>query len=268
MPIAHSLSPVLHRAAFAALGLDWTYDRIECDAERLPRLVAECGPEWVGFSVTMPGKFAALAAAAERTDRAVRVGSANTLARIDGGWLADCTDIDGARALLAAVGAAQGAGRRALVVGAGGTSLPMIAALAAGGYSAVTLASRSRERAATALRCAESFSLAADWVALDPAALTSAGIDVAVVASTVPATALHDDLIGALAGLAPTLVDVIYDPWPTPLADAAAERGAMVVGGLTMLLNQAYRQCELFTGRPAPREAMAQALAAATGAKR
>ncbi|GAA4402959.1 shikimate dehydrogenase [Tsukamurella soli] len=263
-PVEHSLSPVLHRAAFAALGLDWSYDRIECDADRLPRLVAECGPEWVGFSVTMPGKFAALATATERTDRAGRVGSANTLARVDGGWIADCTDIDGAAALLTAVGAdGAGSGPRGLVVGAGGTSLPMIAALADVGYTEVVVASRSWERAAGALRCAESFGLAAEWVALEPAAL--AGVDVDVVASTVPAKALERGVVGVLAGLAPAVADVIYDPWPTPLAAAAAERGATVAGGLTMLLAQAYRQCELFTGRPAPRAAMRDALTAATG---
>src|SRR4051812_24988567 len=92
-PIAHSRSPQLHLAAYQALGLsDWTYERIECTAAELPTLVSGFGPEWVGVSVTMPGKFAALQFAAERTARAELVGSANTLVRIDTGWRADNTD--------------------------------------------------------------------------------------------------------------------------------------------------------------------------------
>src|SRR6516165_1633309 len=88
--VAHSKSPLLHLAAYRALGLsDWTYDRIECTADELPRLVASFGPEWVGVSVTMPGKFAALQFADECTERAELVGSANTLVRTDRGWRAD-----------------------------------------------------------------------------------------------------------------------------------------------------------------------------------
>ncbi|CPR12278.1 shikimate 5-dehydrogenase [Mycobacterium bohemicum DSM 44277] len=95
-PIAHSRSPQLHLAAYRALGLtDWTYERIECGAEDLPRVVGSFGPEWVGVSVTMPGKLAALRFADERTDRAELVGSANTLVRTPAGWRADNTDIDG-----------------------------------------------------------------------------------------------------------------------------------------------------------------------------
>ncbi len=87
-PIAHSRSPQLHLAAYRALGLtDWTYDRIECTDDELATLVGGLGPEWVGLSVTMPGKFAALAFADERTARAELVGSANTLLRTDN-WLA------------------------------------------------------------------------------------------------------------------------------------------------------------------------------------
>jgi len=95
-PVAHSRSPQLHLAAYRALGLDdWTYDRIECTADELPSLVSGFGPEWVGVSVTMPGKFAALQFADEHTQRAGLVGSANTLVRTAAGWRADNTDVDG-----------------------------------------------------------------------------------------------------------------------------------------------------------------------------
>src|SRR5690349_9328703 len=95
-PIAHSRSPQLHLAAYRVLGLtDWSYERIECAAEDLPGLVDALGPEWVGLSVTMPNKFAALRYADERTRRAELVGSANTLVRTPSGWRADNTDVDG-----------------------------------------------------------------------------------------------------------------------------------------------------------------------------
>ena len=95
-PVAHSRSPQLHLAAYRALGLDdWTYDRIECTADEVPSVIESLGPEWVGVSVTMPDKFAALQVADERTPRADLVGSANTLVRAGQGWRADNTDIDG-----------------------------------------------------------------------------------------------------------------------------------------------------------------------------
>jgi shikimate dehydrogenase len=101
-PIAHSRSPQLHLAAYRALGLaDWTYDRIECGADELPDVVGGFGPEWVGVSVTMPGKFAALRFADQRTERAEVVGAANTLLRTPDGWRADNTDVDGVSGALA-----------------------------------------------------------------------------------------------------------------------------------------------------------------------
>ncbi|ADG78590.1 shikimate dehydrogenase [Tsukamurella paurometabola] len=254
-PVDHSLSPVLHNAAFRALGLDWSYQRIECDAAGLPGLVAGLGPEWVGLSVTMPGKFAALELATERTDRAVRVGSANTLVRIADGWLADCTDVDGAAGLLDECGAA---GSSAVVVGAGGTARPVFAALAARGFTDVCVLARSQDRAAGALACADSFGLAARWAPLRADAVPAAD----VVVSTLPGSAQPEDfpLVDALTSAAPAVADVAYDPWPTLLVAAADSKGARTAGGLTMLLHQAFRQTELFTGATAPRAAMAAAL--------
>ena len=134
-PVAHSRSPQLHLAAYRALGLDdWTYERIECTADELPTLVGGFGPEWVGLSVTMPGKFAALQFADERTERAELVGSANTLVRTDRGWRADNTDIDGVVGALAHLhdprDPAPMRGDRAIVLGSGGTAPAAVAALA------------------------------------------------------------------------------------------------------------------------------------------
>ncbi|MGB3437841.1 MAG: shikimate dehydrogenase, partial [Actinophytocola sp.] len=124
-PVAHSLSPVLHGAAYEALGLPWTYTRLEASAAELPALVASLDDSWAGLSVTMPGKGAALALATAATDRAVAVGAANTLVRREDGWVADCTDVDGVAGALRAAG--FGSGTSGVVLGAGGTARAALA---------------------------------------------------------------------------------------------------------------------------------------------
>ncbi|MFD0361103.1 shikimate dehydrogenase [Nocardia sp. GCM10030253] len=267
-PISHSRSPQLHLAAYRALGLDWTYDRIECTAEQLPGLVDGLGPEWVGLSVTMPGKEAALAYATERTERAVLVGSANTLVRIGvvssdlqavasgGGWRADCTDVDGV------IGALRGGGvtelAEAVVLGAGGTARPALLALAELGAQQVTVIARDAGRARTALDLAERLGMTATVLGFDPAAIGAACARAGAVVSTIPAEAAAG--VADQVATAPVVLDAIYNPWPTPLAAAVARAGHTVVSGLEMLLNQAYGQVEQFTGRPAPRAEMAASL--------
>jgi shikimate-5-dehydrogenase len=252
-PIAHSKSPQLHLAAYRALGLgDWTYDRIECSAEQLPTLVRGFGPEWVGVSVTMPGKFAALRFADERTERAERVGSANTLVRTDHGWRADNTDVDG---VTGALGSARG---DIVVLGAGGTARAAVVAANSLGARRLTVVARDPAKAEPLVALGASVGLDARWRAFaDPGLLGDVAAAGAVV-STIPAEAAVAHL-SALRG-APVLLDAIYDPWPTPLASAVAESGGRVIDGLQMLLHQAFAQVELFTGRPAPKEAMRAAL--------
>ncbi|KAA0101149.1 shikimate dehydrogenase [Mycolicibacterium sp. P1-18] len=249
-PIAHSRSPQLHLAAYRALGLaDWTYERIECTAEQLPALVGGLGPEWVGLSVTMPGKFAALRVADERTARAELVGSANTLVRTASGWRADNTDVDG---VVGALGPSTTVAAAA-VLGSGGTAPAAVVALAELGARHVAVVARDRDKAAPLLDLGTRLGVDAHWVELGS---TITGLDVVV--STLPA-----EIAGRYAETvvtAPVLLDAIYDPWPTPLAAAVAAAGGRVVGGLQMLLNQAFAQVERFTGRPAPKEAMITAL--------
>ena len=248
-PIAHSRSPQLHLAAYRALGLDgWTYDRIECTADELPGLVAGFGPEWVGVSVTMPGKFAALRFADERTARAELVGSANTLVRSQSGWRADNTDIDGVKGALGPVAG------RAAVLGSGGTAPAVVVGLAELGVQDISVVARNLEKAARLVAIGARLGVEIRWIELGTTL-----VDVDVVVSTVPAdvAAQHADTVAAT----PLLLDAIYDPWPTPLATAVEAAGGKVVSGLQMLLYQAFAQVEQFTGRPAPTEAMRTALA-------
>jgi len=248
-PIAHSRSPQLHLAAYRALGLDgWTYDGIECTADELPGLVAGFGPEWVGVSVTMPGKFAALRFADERTARAELVGSANTLVRSQSGWRADNTDIDGVKGALGPVAG------RAAVLGSGGTAPAVVVGLAELGVQDISVVARNLEKAARLVAIGARLGVEIRWIELGTTL-----VDVDVVVSTVPAdvAAQHADTVAAT----PLLLDAIYDPWPTPLATAVEAAGGKVVSGLQMLLHQAFAQVEQFTGRPAPTEAMRTALA-------
>lgn len=248
-PISHSRSPDIHLAAYRALGLtSWTYDRVECTAEQLPALVAGLGPEWVGLSVTMPNKFAALAVASERTARAILVGSANTLVRTPTGWRADNTDIDGV------IGALTGElpGSRAAVLGSGGTAPAAVVGLATLGVTEIAVLARNPERAQPLVALAEPLGVAVRWVELG----TPVQVDVAV--STLPA-----DVAAGYAHTVedvPVLLDAIYDPWPTPLAAAVQAAGGRVISGLRMLLHQAVAQVEQFTGLRAPEEVMRQAL--------
>jgi len=259
-PIEHSRSPDLHRAAYRALGLTgWTYERIECRAGELAGIVDGLDEADVGLSVTMPGKAQALAYASSVSDRARLVGSANTLVRGVDGWSADCTDVDGVAGALAAVGADFTGGGTAVVLGAGGTARPALAALAAAGADEVAIVVREEARARDARALAAALSLTARVVPFDAEALRAPFAEATAVVSTVPAAAaaaLVDAVVDPLR-----LVDAIYDPWPTPLAAHVTATGGTVAGGLVMLLNQAYRQVELFTGMAAPREAMAAALA-------
>lgn len=255
-PVAHSRSPQLHLAAYRALGLDdWTYDRIECTEDELPSLVEGFGPEWVGLSVTMPGKFAALRSADERTERAQLVGSANTLVRIEGGWRADNTDIDG---VAGALGHRCGL-HRAIVLGSGGTAPAAVVALAGLGVTELVVAARNPQPAARLVELGTRLGMTSTFCDLNRSDdLRNAAVGADVLVSTVPAEAAAP-YAEALAAV-PVLLDAIYDPWPTPLAQAVSARGGEVISGLQMLLHQAFSQVEQFTGRPAPREQMAAAL--------
>ena len=233
----------------------WTYERIECGAEDLPGVVSGFGPEWVGVSVTMPGKFAALRFADVRTDRAELIGAANTLLRTPDGWRADNTDVDGVAGALGAEGVMTGA---AVVSGSGGTAPAAVVGLAELGVTDITIAARNPDKAAGLIELAGRVGVAARFCDLNGDAVRDAVAAAGVLVSTLPAdvAAGYAEVFGGT----PVLLDAIYDPWPTPLAAAVAAAGGQVISGLQMLLHQAFAQVEQFTGLPAPRAAMAAAL--------
>jgi shikimate dehydrogenase len=260
-PIGHSLSPVIHTAGYAAAGLlTWTYTAIECAEAELPDLVASLGPEWVGLSLTMPLKEAALTVADTASPAAAAVGAANTLVRRpDGSWFADNTDIPGMVRVLRDAGVADHP--TVSVLGGGGTARAALAAAASLGAASVTVVTRRAAALDELLPAAAALGVRlerADWS--DPAAAFAAD----AVISTVPKGAA-DGLAAAVPWRAGSvLFDAVYDPWPTPIAAAAAAAGVRVASGLDLLLAQALGQFEQFTGVvPAPEGPMREALAAA-----
>jgi shikimate dehydrogenase len=265
-PIAHSLSPVLHNAAYQALGLDdWSYTAIECDAAGLPAVMDGCGPEWAGLSLTMPLKLAVLPLLSHTEPLAADTGAANTVIFDPGGARHGYnTDVAGMTAALAGIGVGGAAGpapSSATVLGAGGTARSALAALRELGLDEVVVLVRDRARAGDLLAAAGRLDMRAD---LRP---YSDGLrDGDLLISTVPAGAADIWAEQAVVpGHLPSAVfDVVYHPWPTVLAGAAMRAGIPVAGGLDLLLHQAARQVELMTGHPAPLAAMHAAARAAT----
>ena len=266
-PIAHSLSPVLHRAGLAALGIEGRYDARRVPAGGLASFVAGLDETWRGLSVTAPLKREALELAERATGRAVLAGGANTLVRVPGtgaagapGWLADNTDLPGAVAAIRE--RYDGPVRAGVVLGAGATAASTGLALLELGATRVELAARDAARAADTVAALRRHPADAEIRVVDLASYRPAGGEVDVVVSTVPAAAQTPQVVAAHRDV-PVLFEVLYDPWPTPLA--AAHRG-VVVDGLDLLVHQAVLQFTQFTGYDAPlavmRAAGARALAA------
>jgi shikimate dehydrogenase len=256
-PIGHSLSPVIHNAGYAAAALQgWTYDAHECAEADLAGFVASLDSSWAGLSLTMPLKEVALDVADEVAPVCSAIGAANTLLRLpDGTWRAENTDAPGMVDALLAAGVSTV--ERVSILGAGGTARAALAAARDLGANAVIVVARRPEA------IEEMDPIAADLglslIGTDWASAGDAG-EAEVVISTVPrgvADALGATMRWRASGV---LFDAVYDPWPTPLAASASAAGLVVVSGLDLLLTQAVRQFELFTGVEAPVGAMREAL--------
>ncbi|MYY11566.1 shikimate dehydrogenase [Streptomyces sp. SID4919] len=255
-PIAHSLSPVLHRAAYAELGLTgWSYDRFETDEAALPGFLAGLGPEWAGLSLTMPLKRAVIPLLDGISDTAAAVEAVNTVVLTeDGRRTGDNTDIPGMVAALRERGVESV--ESAAVLGAGATASSALAALARICTGEVVAYVRSAARAAEMRQWGERLGVEVrteDW---DDAARA---LHAPLVIATTPA-GTTDALAARLPERPATLFDVLYEPWPTELAARWSAYGGAVVSGLDLLVHQAVLQVERMTGRgPAPLAAMRHA---------
>jgi shikimate dehydrogenase len=245
-PIAHSLSPALHRAAYAALGLDgWSYTSIECGEGDLPALLDGCGPDWAGLSLTMPLKRAVLPLLDRAEPLAEATGGANTVVFADGERHGYNTDVPGIVTALTEAGVKDPGA--VTILGAGATACSALAAVGELGVAQAQVVVRDPSRAGALLAAARRLGARVELTDSPPPAP-------GLLISTLPAGAA-DGYSERIRGsrLAPAAVlDVVYAPWPTPLAVAASQAGAIVVAGFDMLLHQAAGQVELMTGRPAP----------------
>lgn len=262
-PVAHSLSPVLHRAAYSALGLDWDYGLHDVTEDGLAGFVAALDDSWAGLSLTMPLKEAVIPLLDDVDLVALATGAVNTVVLDRDGRHGWNTDVHGIVAALDEQGAAASTGA---VLGAGATARSAVAALARRGTTDVVLVARRPEAAAAVLATALQVGVAVEVLGWDS---VPDALEADCVVSTVPTGVVDPFAPGVTAAGGPRgcLLDVVYDPWPTPLAAAWAAAGGSVASGLDMLLHQAVRQVELMTGLTPPIEAMRSALAAAAAAR-
>lgn len=256
-PVRHSLSPAIHNAAFAALGLDWAYlafDVAPGDGEAAVGAVRTLGLG--GLSVTMPHKDAAARAVDRCTDAAAALGAVNcVVARPDGSLLGENTDGAGFLDALDADLGWSADGRRTVVLGAGGAARAVVLALAGAGAREVVVVNRTPERAAAAVALAPG-------VARVGEAAEVGGADLVVNATSVGMDGVSSPLAAGSVGAGQVVVDLIYHPAETPLLADAAAAGATVANGLGMLVHQAAHAFRLWTGEPAPLVAMADAVRA------
>ncbi len=246
-PIAHSLSPALHTAGYAALGLEgWQYGRHEVDESTLAAFVTGLDPaEWAGLSLTMPLKRAIRPLLDTVSDTARAVDAVNTVVLDrDGRRHGDNTDVPGLVNALRERGVERV--ESAAVLGAGATASSALAALAQVCDGEVTAYVRSAGRAVEMRALGERLGVpvrTADWA--DGARALAGPLTV----STTPVGAT-DGFAAQLTAAPGVLFDVLYHPWPTALAAACLERGGTVLGGLDLLVHQAVLQFERFTGVP------------------
>lgn len=252
-PVAHSLSPTLHRAAYAALGLDgWRYDAVDVTEAELEAFVRGLDGSWAGLSLTMPLKQTVIPLLDHVEPLAEVVGAVNTVLFQGRTLVGANTDVHG---IVAALGL-DGPVGTAAVLGAGATASSALAALAQLGCTSPVVYVRAVARAGGLMRAAHRMGVTPVYRTLDHAGEIG---QADVVVSTLPPHAA-DPLAGRLEHAAGTLLDVAYDPRPTALSLAWAAAGGVVVGGEQMLLHQAAEQVRLMTGHPAPLAAMSAAL--------
>ena len=264
-PIAHSLSPALHRAAYAYLGeANLEYDRRDTLPDDLPEIMhgvrhpkgTEDAPYIAGLSVTMPLKTAVIQYCDELSETARVTGAVNTVYPRGEKVLGDNTDVIGiVNALRHAGLEPQPLKDSAAIVGGGATAISALTALHQLGYSRVSVYARSLHKLGSVQEAADRLGVQLEQVSLAELPQNLAERGHHPVVSTLPAHAADEwasqlsGLKGASATHQPVLLDVAYNPWPSVLASAWEANGGTVVSGLEMLLYQAVEQVLLFTGR-------------------
>lgn len=255
-PVAHSLSPTIHNAAFIAMDMDWVYVPMPVPPGGLPAALA--GLPALGFAganVTMPHKTEAADLSDTRSEDAERLAAVNTLVVGPDGLAGHNTDAPGFDRFLRRDAGFDPEGRSALIFGAGGAARACALALARGGLARLTVALRDAVRVRGLERSIEGLGTDVSVTGFDEAG--SAAVDLVVNATPLgahgeelPLPPLHADLL---------VVDLLYRPSSTPMQTAARAAGVPAFGGLGLLLHQAALSFELWTGQPPPLAVMSAA---------
>ncbi|MEA3077535.1 MAG: shikimate dehydrogenase [Actinomycetota bacterium] len=261
-PITHSLSPAIHNAAFEALGLDWVFLAFAVPAgSAAPAVEAMRTFGLAGLSVTMPHKAGVIPALDGLSPTAETLGAVNTIYRRGRDLIGDSTDGAGFLDALRHDEGFDPAGKRCVVLGAGGAARAVVHALGGAGAADVAVVNRT---AANAERAAALASVGRLGTEADVD-----GADLIVNATPVGMAGVEGDSFlvdPARLGPGQVVADLVYHPIRTPLLHAARQRGAIAVTGLGMLIHQAAHAFRLWTGEDPPLEAMsAVALAALAG---
>jgi shikimate dehydrogenase len=259
-PVAHSLSPVIHNAAFAALEMDWTYVALPVEPGAVPEAVA--GVRALGFAganVTMPHKEAVADAMDELTEDAGRLRAVNTIEVRGDRLVGHNTDAPGFARFLERDAGFDAAGKTALLFGAGGAARACALAVARAGLTRIVVALREPARAALLAAAIGTLPTQVEVIGFDDAGDATADL----IVNATPLGAHGEDLPLPKLGADGVLVDLLYRPAVTPAQQAARAAGARAFGGLGLLLHQAALSFELWTGRPAPLEVMSAAAVAA-----
>ncbi len=260
-PISHSLSPALHNAAYEALSIDWRYEAIDVEEARLEAFLRSCGDEWGGLSLTMPLKIEGARLAHFVEPQAKLLGVINTLIPSGRGeyrqWVGANTDIHGITEALREGGCSVAT--RGVVLGGGATASSAVAALGALGVKQPVVIVRSRARAGGLIRAASKTGVSPLLLNWDDPAGIGALAEADAVVSTVPADAgsgVGERLAVSGVDVRGVLLDVIYKPRVSPLAERWMKASGVAVDGTRMLLHQAGEQVRLMTGKTAPLSAM------------
>lgn len=243
-PIRHSLSPAMHRAAYAELGLDWSYTAVELPPEELEGFLDGLDASWRGLSLTMPLKRTVVPLLEWLDAHARRSGAVNTLLLGEERRLGFNTDVPGAVAAMAE--RLSRPVRSAVVLGGGATATSVLIALADRGCTSARLLVRDPARAETTVATVAALANAPELeVGLLP---EIEALSADMVVSTIPGRAQTSEVLAACAAV-PAVFEVVYDPWPTPLARAAHDSGRDLVSGLDLLAHQAALQVQVMTGQ-------------------
>lgn len=263
-PIEHSLSPVIHRAAWAQLGIDgWEYHRFEQDTDSLPGFIAGLGADCAGLSVTMPCKQAVMPLLDVIDPLASAVGAVNTVVPSSGVLAGFNTDVTGIASAVRRACSMAGCSvpSSALVLGARATASSALAALGELGITSSTVAARRFGGPGSVVAAASRLGVTIEQVLWsDAEAVDRAASSADLIISTLPASAADPLAERLRVREGQILLDVVYSPRDTALRRAFESAGGVVAEGTDMLVFQAGAQVQLMTGRSPDTGVMREAL--------